>query len=102
MQSVTGNTLTLDTPLYHGETGSTSPLPIGSYIRVDNQVVMLDSISDTGLNITTTPLVGSVGAYISLATTMRCRLSGAGRYRLRHTAHGMTEPLTVPFQEFRR
>lgn len=101
VQSVTGNTRTLDVALYHGDAGSTSPLPVGSYIKVDNQVAMLDSISDTGLNITTTPLLGEVGNFITLAETMRCRLAGGGEHRI-GTSNGMTEPLTVPFQEFRR
>ena len=98
VQSVTGNTMTLDHPLYHS---TSSPLPAGTYIKVDNQVAMLESISDTGLNITTTPLLGAVGNYITLAKSMRCRLAGAGDYAL-VTSGGRTEPITVQFTEFRR
>ena len=98
VQSISGNTLTLDHPLFHD---TSSPLPAGAYIKVDNQVAMLESISDSGLNITTTPLLGQVGNFITLATTMRCRLAGAGEYRITTTS-GMTDPITIPFTEFRR
>ena len=108
VQSVTGNTLTLDHPLYWGGTpdaqgrpvGGTSPVPVGSYIRVDNQLAMLDTIDDSGRSITTTPLLGSVGAFIRLADAMRCRLAGGGEYRIT-SSNGQTDPLTIPFVEHR-
>ena len=109
VQSITGNTLTLDHPLYWGGTpdaqgrpvGGSSPLPLGTYVRVDNQIAMLDSIDDSGRSITTTPIIGSVGAFVRVATTMRCRLAGGGEYRITSSG-GLTDPLTIPFVEHRR
>ena len=105
--SISGNTRTLDHPLYWGGTlqgtpprriGGTTPVPVGSYIRVDNQIAMLDSISDSGLSFTTRPLIGQRGSFVSLTPTMRCRFAGAGQYRITTTG-GMTDPLTIPFVE---
>ena len=108
VQSIAGNTLTLDYPLNHvldpadqaitNPDNPGSPLPVGSYVHVDNQLAMLDSIDNSGRSITTRPLLGTVGAFVSLATTMRCRLAGAGQYNVTTTG-GMTDPITVPFKE---
>ena len=62
---------------------------------------MLDAIDSSGRSLTTTPVIGRVGSFVSLAETMRCRLAGAGRYRVTTTG-GMTDPITVPFVEHRR
>ena len=106
--SVSGNTLTLDHPLYWGGTpdaqgrpvGGTSPLPVGSYIRVNNQLAMVEAIDDSGRDITTAPILGAVGDFVALAKTMRCRLAGAGQYNLT-TSDGLTDPISVPFVEHR-
>ena len=111
VQSITGNTLTLDYALNYvvdpadqpitNPDNPGSPVPVGTYVRVDNQVAMLDSIDDSGRSITTTPLLGSVGAFVAVASTMRCRLSGGGEYRVT-SSNGMTDPITIPFTEHRR
>ena len=97
VSSVSGNTLTLDHPLLYD---TSSPLPVGSYIRVNNQLAMLESIDDSGRSITTAPLLGEVGSFVSLAKTMRCRLASAGEYRLT-SSDGLTDPISVPFVEHR-
>lgn len=90
-----GTTLTLSAPML---AAAAAPPPTGVYLRVGNRLAMLESVNPAGTEITVTPNVGAVGAAVSLAETALARLAGDGRYRTL-TSAGMTEPMTVPFQE---
>ena len=59
---------------------------------------MLESINSDGTEISVNPNVGAVNDSVSVATTVLARLAGDGRYRLTSSG-GLTEPITVPFQE---
>ena len=109
VQSVSGNTMTLDYALNYvtdeaDQPASVSapgaPVPVGTYIRVDNQLAMIDAINGTGLSITTNPILGTVGAFVNVASYIRCRLAGDGQYRVTTTG-GLTDPLNVHFVEHR-
>ena len=109
VQSVAGNALTLNYALNYVTTESDqpysapeggAPVPPGTYIRVDNQMAMVDSIDPTGRTIVTNPIIGAVGAFVSVTDYMRCRLAGGGNYRITTTG-GLTDPLTLQFVEHR-
>ena len=90
-----GTTMTLSAPMLVA--GSVPP-PLGIHLRVGNRLAMLESANADGTEIGVTPNVGAVGDAVSVAETALARLAGDGRYRAM-TSGGMTDPLTVPFQE---
>lgn len=90
-----GTTMTLSAPML---VAANTPPPTGVYLRIQNRLAMLESVNAAGTEIATTPNVGAVGDAVSLAETALVRLAGDGRYRAL-TSGGLTEPLTVPFQE---
>lgn len=95
VSSKTGRTLTLSSAML---IAANTPPPTGIYLRLGNRVGMLESVSADGTEISVTPDVGAVGDAVSVASTMLVRMAGAGAYSV-STSSGLTNPLTVPFQE---
>ena len=77
---------------------ASTPPPTGVFLRVGDRLAMLESVNAAGTQITVTPNVGAVSDAVSLATSALVRLAGAGEYRAT-TSDGLSDPLTVPFQE---
>ena len=73
---------------------------VGDMWTVGGRLAMLESeaIHLTPPTMSFNPAIGAVGDTVSIATTALCRLAGDGRYRLTSTG-GLTDPITVPFQE---
>ena len=90
-----GTTLTLSEAML---VAPSTPPPVGIHLRIGNRLAMLESVNADGTEISTNPNVGAVGDTVSIATAALARLAGRGEYRT-ITSGGMTEPLTVPFQE---
>lgn len=94
VSSKTGRTLTLSSPMLI----SADTPPTGIYLRLANRLGMLESVSADGTQISVTPDVGDVGDLVSVATTALVRMAGTGDYQV-STSGGLTDPITVPFQE---
>lgn len=90
-----GTTLALSAGLL---VAAATPPPLGVHMRIGNRLAMLESVNAAGTEITVKPDVGAVNDGVSLARTALVRLAGDGRYRATSSG-GMSDPLTVPFQE---
>lgn len=91
----TARTLTLSSPMLIADS---TPPPGGIYLRLGNRLGMLESVTADGTQITVTPDVGDVGNSVSVADSVLVRMAGTGDYQVA-THAGLTDPLTVPFQE---
>ena len=90
----TARTLTLSAPAL---IGADTPPP-GIFLRLGNRLGMLESVNAAGTEISVSPDVGDVGNSVSVADSVLVRMAGTGDYQV-STSGGLTDPLTVPFQE---